>query len=1026
MKPLMLKLTAFGPYKDTETIDFRELGEHKLFVISGSTGAGKTTIFDGICFALYGSASGEDRADMKEVRSDFANEDTHTSAELIFSMKGRTYRILRQLAHKKKGNKSATGDKLEFVEILSEGERPVVESQKVTEINQKMEEIIGLSKDQFKQIVMLPQGEFRKLLTSETENKEAILRKIFKTDSYRHLADRLKEKKDEAEKALTSAKSIQHLHIEHIKTALPKRQSSLQQVLSSEHLNIYQLVDALKEEIEFYSNELLQKEKVYQAIVFQTEEQQKLVVETKEFNKRLRAYQDKEEQLGLLEQQSKSYEEMKQKIDAAKKASHIIPLEEHYYENVRLKKEKEQAFNHLQESYQTAKTALEQAIHLFENEKINQPKIDELTIELASFKKLEETFSELAKAENLSKQQQQIIDQDNKSIELLKREVGNLSQVQSQQVCTVASLTQQLVQFDEKNEQLSLLKEKTSAWQSWQQQSTALKQLQDLEVEKERIYHQYTAQYKIEEGKWLSNQATLLAAQLVDGQPCPVCGSIEHHPIQAVHSESEVNEQRLSKLRSQAEQATNQYFELHGKVQASAQLLRQFEEKLALLGVEIKDGQQLLTQYQRLQSEIQQLKQKKKELDQVQTQKQQIDAQLELQAQKQQKLEQDKNTHLENYYAAQAKWNRIQKEIPETISSIQVLHTKIQTTTVQRTQLKDRFEQAQQQVDLMHRRVVSLEASIQSAEQSKIEAQDALEVAQNRFKEAVLAAGFEKGSEYQAARLQPDVLEQLEIQLTDYMKQKYALQEQLKDGAADFAGKTIKDEVQLEKQLEELRQRSMKASDELHKTKQYHLDAIQLAGNIEKVSHQIAALERKCSKIIDLYDLLRGQNDMKISFERYLQIEYLEQIIQAANERLKPISNGQYRLVRSNRQEARGKQSGLSLDVYDAYTGQNRDVKTLSGGEKFNASLSLALGMSDVIQSYQGNIQIETMFIDEGFGTLDEEALNKAIDTLIELQNTGRMIGIISHVVELKEAMPALLEVKKSKEGYSYTKFIIK
>src|SRR5699024_7988725 len=151
-----------------------------------------------------------------------------------------------------------------------------------------------------------------------------------------------------------------------------------------------------------------------------------------------------------------------------------------------------------------------------------------------------------------------------------------------------------------------------------------------------------------------------------------------------------------------------------------------------------------------------------------------------------------------------------------------------------------------------------------------------------------------------------------------------------------------------------------------------------------------------------------------------------EQIIDAANERLRHLSNGQFMLMRSDRQESHGRQSGLALDVYDAYTGQNRDVKTLSGGEKFNASLCLALGMSDVIQSFQGNISINTMFIDEGFGSLDEESLHKAIDTLVELQESGRMIGVISHVKELKTIFPAVLEVKKTKEGYSKTKFVVK
>jgi exonuclease SbcC len=179
-------------------------------------------------------------------------------------------------------------------------------------------------------------------------------------------------------------------------------------------------------------------------------------------------------------------------------------------------------------------------------------------------------------------------------------------------------------------------------------------------------------------------------------------------------------------------------------------------------------------------------------------------------------------------------------------------------------------------------------------------------------------------------------------------------------------------------------------------------------------------------QVADLYSMMKGDNALKISFERYILIEYLDQILHAANERLRGLSDGQFVLLRSDRLEARGKQSGLGLDVYDAYTGQNRDVKSLSGGEKFNASLALALGMTDVIQSHQGGISIEMMFIDEGFGSLDEESLSKAIMTLIDLQKAGRMIGVISHVQELKQAFPAMIEVAKTKEGYSRTAIILK
>src|SRR5699024_6878562 len=191
MKPKILTLTAFGPYKDKQVIDFEDLKEHQLFVISGPTGSGKTTIFDGISFALYGQGSGSDRNNAHMLRSQFAEDHLHTSVDFIFEQQGKTYRIFRQLPHLKKGNKHHSGDKYEFFQITETGEVPAVDRQIVTEINPKIEELIGLTEDQFKQIVMLPQGEFRKLLTSETRNKEAILRQIFKTEKYRKLNDRL-------------------------------------------------------------------------------------------------------------------------------------------------------------------------------------------------------------------------------------------------------------------------------------------------------------------------------------------------------------------------------------------------------------------------------------------------------------------------------------------------------------------------------------------------------------------------------------------------------------------------------------------------------------------------------------------------------------------------------------------------------------------------------------------------------------------------------------------------------------------
>jgi exonuclease SbcC len=230
----------------------------------------------------------------------------------------------------------------------------------------------------------------------------------------------------------------------------------------------------------------------------------------------------------------------------------------------------------------------------------------------------------------------------------------------------------------------------------------------------------------------------------------------------------------------------------------------------------------------------------------------------------------------------------------------------------------------------------------------------------------------------------------------------------------------------MEEKLEMLRITYEEAFKVLQQMEGFAKACAEFIEKVEGTEQEIRLLEKEAGRVKELYAMLNGQNEKKLSFERYIQINYLDKITEAANVRLYHLSNGQFELRRSDRLEKHAKQSGLGLDVYDAYTDQLRDVKTLSGGEKFNASLSLALGMADVIQSFQGNIRIETMFIDEGFGSLDEEALNKAIDTLIDLQDSGRMIGVISHVAELKATMPAVLHVEKAMNGHSQTYFEVK
>ncbi|HEX5565049.1 MAG TPA: AAA family ATPase, partial [Sporosarcina sp.] len=330
MKPIQLTMTAFGPYKGTETIDFRQLEEHRLFVVSGATGAGKTTIFDGICFALYGQASGEDRTEIRSMRSDFADDANQTAVELIFELNGRTYRIMRQIPYTKKGNKTETNARCEFFELVDGGEVPFVDRQIVSEINRKVEELVGFTQAQFSQIVMLPQGEFRKFLTSDTENKETIMRKIFKTEDYREIVNRLKTRRDEAHQQLLDEKRKVDGFINQITTIVPPRESLIFRVLSQEYTNVSQVMDGLEQEIDHYSKKRTEDEMKYTAAYQKHAEMLEAYHAAKKCNEQFEQLEQRKIALGKLQEEIPSVQLKEKRIADAERASVIHEIESQF------------------------------------------------------------------------------------------------------------------------------------------------------------------------------------------------------------------------------------------------------------------------------------------------------------------------------------------------------------------------------------------------------------------------------------------------------------------------------------------------------------------------------------------------------------------------------------------------------------------------------------------------------------------------------------------------------------------------
>lgn len=1029
MKPLKLKMTAFGPYKNTEEIDFADLQGNQLFVISGSTGSGKTTIFDGICFALYGSASGSDRSESRILRSDFADDASHTCVEMEFEIHGKVYRILRQMGHVKKGNKSATGERYEFFERTEDGEKPCVERQIVSEINRRVEEIIGLTQNQFSQIVMLPQGEFRKLLTSETDNKEEILRKIFKTEPYKLISERLKQKKDAAAKTFEREQQELNIYIQRIATSLPYRDSELFEVLGREHMNINQVLAGLEKEAAYYRQKISLDEQKYQAVYQLHADKMSAYHESKKWNDRFGELKVKKVQFDRLEQRQAHYTEKEKDLQLAERASYITGIENLFHDLRANEHEKKELLNNAfrkQVQAEQAKLSAEQA---FDEQQELQGERDDLREQILYFEKLLPAIEELNhKKDNLARvakeaQQSEIrLKQAEEEFNVLKEEKQKLDG-------QIAELEIFLEAADETQQELASVAEKHRVAAEYVLLKQQRQKQEAVQEAKKRDFEQANTAYRELEAQWLANQAHILADQLREGEACPVCGSLDH-PGTELEAGQVVSKEQVESAKFTFDQVDRDYRNATAKLFALDEQLKNKSKQLA--GLEV-DAEQAEVHLRHLEQEKEQLTEliteqqaRKQELRKCKEQVAVCNRKIEQLEQHRRGLGEEVQKQSSSFHAAKAVFENELAAVPEHLRELLVLKQQLEKAITKKQQLEQNWIHVQEQFQTSKEQLASALVSVKHAKATAEEIVEKREKAQQQFTDALVKSAFDSEEAYQQAKLTDEAFAALKKEIVEFNQARHTLMQQVSELEELLTGQSLKDLSQAEAELSELKGAYEQALVERNRSQDFERAGLGLIANIHGVIEKAVEAEQALNRIADLHDMIRGQNGLKISFERYLQIEYLEQIILSANERLRNLSNGQFHLIRSDRQEARGKQSGLGLDVYDAYTGQTRDVKTMSGGEKFNASLCLALGMADVIQSFQGNVSIDTMFIDEGFGSLDEESLNKSIETLIDLQKSGRMIGVISHVQELKAAIPAILEVEKSKEGYSRTKFLLK
>ena len=1026
MKPISLTIEAFGPYRDSVTLDFSALQDHSMFLISGPTGAGKTSILDAMVYALYGEPSGEVRK-TDAIRSDFAEPERMTRVDFSFAIGEAQYRVERlpkQLVAKKRGTGMREQNASATVYEMKDGEWKVIATSAAA-IRDTVQRIIGFRKDQFLQVVLLPQGEFRKLLVASTSEREELLHTLFRTELYRKLQEALKAAYDDAKAGIEENLTKQAALIQ----SIPHDEDT--PVLTAQH------VRELLANREPYRDGLVVKR---DEAVAEVEQFNALRKEWAVFNQAQQSLTDAASTLDLVKAREGERSSLSEKVQFLTSLTPSYELYKQFGDKQDVlktletalsdaKKDVEIAFQHESkcteshdvlvsqgETIQAKRTTLAQLRQ--QSEKFDE--LELLNQELSTLKSsLEAQDREKSEAE-LQAQHKLVA-----NLEFALGEARKQFQANSKTLESIPRIQEQLSQLQRYSELLAQKQKIQNDIDAKDRSLTAIDEsVKNSKVQLERLEH------LMAEGR-----AFELVHLIVDNEPCPVCGSTEHPQLvskpelyptkEEIEAARAVRDEALQKQASEIGQKETLVIRLHELDEAVKDQVSKLTSSIDGFSKDTFDSiqQDLLSQMDRLtalRSDTEQLS------NTIVTNEDELSGAKE----KLGKLEIGHKALLESLHdlevqisSVQAKIDAVSKILPTTDldawrKQIESLETDINAYDEQVEVCKTNLEASREQLNAKRGRLETLSAQVQEETKNL----DGL------YQEYVKSLQSISVSEDDFIDVLGDYKD-----LDAFRTELHALDEAFSTAQAVYDAAL--------KQAQSVIEPSDTVSDEVYDTAVEKRDNLvgSLAAWDKETKHietTLASLEEldvamgearnEVEFLSRLNDLANGgeQGFKNVTFERYVLGAILDEVVYAANLRLQKMSRSRYSLERSDYTGGgRGKQ-GLDLAVMDAFTGQSRPANTLSGGETFLASMALALGLADVIQSYAGSIHMDTMFIDEGFGTLDPDTLELAMETLVQLQSSGRLIGMISHVPELKTRIPAHLEVTRGDDG-STAKFVI-
>lgn len=1000
MKPLRLIMSAFGPYAGQAEVDFTKLGDHGVYLITGDTGAGKTTIFDALVFALYGETSGGIR-ETSMLRSKYAKDETPTFVELTFSYRESVYVVRRNPEYMRpKGRGSGmTLQKSDAELIFPDHRKPVTKSREVT---RAIELLIGLDYRQFTQIAMIAQGDFQKLLLAGTAERGEIFRRIFHTELYQSVQEQLKEAaKEQRERYDETRRSI----IQFLSGAAYYLESGFGREF--EQLKKVKFEGKVSRGLEL----LQQMSEEQKKELFQLEEQIRRLDEEIQANNLL---------IGRIHQNTQIRQELKRKEILLSEAESTLYLAASVWQKAKERlsardilaeklREGQERLGQYQVLGEKRKRLLEKSSDIAETETRKRKKTERLNLvkQAAEDRKLRlEVFGQTGEEKERLEHEEKEIRRKRMELSALAKELQETTKLLSKVRCW------------ERKETLEELAEKIKTWR--QERETLLRMRESYQKScGERDF--LRKQYEKIEGLFLDAQAGMLAEHLEEGEPCPVCGAV-HHPVLAVlpAQAPDKGQVDLAKQRAdQAERKTQQFSMDAGHQNLQVQ---QGKEQILTMGEQIFYGQKSISDVMELEAEVRKewllLKQELQTFrpeggdtsEVLEGHRQMLERQL---------LSQLGERDCKNLTAAfsetmerlKSEWERLSALLEENRRKLvekQTLEQEFSNLQKEREQLL----QEQTEAELCLVKLLSEKEQLMR-EEKELSGQIGTS-SQEELSSQLIQWKREKAEIEQEEGEAADQYQQKQHLVTELTSGIHALKSQLQDLG------NWKEEELAEKRdvLTEKKNQLTIKRDELFAVWRNNQGICQTVQGSQK---ELEKAEQEYVWIKALSDTANGNlaGKQKIELETYIQMAYFDRILRRANLRLMTMSSGQYELKRQEEGIGRKEKAGLELNVIDHYNGTERSVKTLSGGESFQASLSLALGLSDEIQSMAGGIRLDTMFVDEGFGSLDEEALNQAMKVLDGLTEGRRMVGIISHVAELKERMERKILVtrKRGAEG---------